>query len=276
MDEHDLVTLDVERIVAEPSPERTWAILSEVFLTEPDFATNTRKTYGYALGQWRSWVERFPPLPHPWDVELEAYAGFARELERLQRSVATRKARLSFLLSWARWLSTWFGDRMAVSMDQVKYVTRLTRTRRQAVVTPTPWAHQQRLLKAASEHSPRAAVVVQLHLLAGLRVSEIAAARTRHVTQDFSEGGRMLKVEASKRERTRTVPLVPRTVRAIEEHLAEREFGWRHDVPLAGQTRTSLVGGTVRERTLQRDLEAVSRCGGCAYNRERAAAWIRD
>ncbi len=80
----------------------------------------------------------------------------------------------------------------------------------------------RRLLDAAETAGPRDHVLVCLLLLNGLRVSEVCTAR---VADLFSERGHRVLVLVRKGGRRDLVPLAPRTLAAVEEHLDERTDG---------------------------------------------------
>ncbi|KWX01335.1 Integrase family protein [Carbonactinospora thermoautotrophica] len=78
------------------------------------------------------------------------------------------------------------------------------------------------LLDAAEAHSPRTAVVVQLLLLLGLRVSELCRARVEDL--GYERGHRVLTVTRKGGRRQRMV-IPPRAIDALERYLAGRDSG---------------------------------------------------
>jgi integrase/recombinase XerD len=83
-----------------------------------------------------------------------------------------------------------------------------------------PEAHT--LLAAAEAHGPRSALVVQLLLLCGLRVSELCSARVEDLGHE--RGHRVLTV-VRKNGKRQTMVLAPRTVEALTAYLAGRATG---------------------------------------------------
>ena len=81
----------------------------------------------------------------------------------------------------------------------------------------------RRFLQAAETAGPRDHALVCLLLLNGLRVSEVCAA---HVTDLSSERGHRVLAVVRKGGRRDLVPLAPRTLAAVEEHLDGRTDGF--------------------------------------------------
>ena len=81
----------------------------------------------------------------------------------------------------------------------------------------------RRILDAAETAGPRDHALVCLLLLNGLRVSEVCTAK---VTDFSSERGHRVLTVARKGGRRDLVPLAPRTLAAVEEHLEERTDGF--------------------------------------------------
>ena len=81
----------------------------------------------------------------------------------------------------------------------------------------------RRILDAAETAGPRDHALVCLLLLNGLRVSEVCTAK---VTDLSSERGHRVLTVARKGGRRDLVPLAPRTLAAVEEHLEERTDGF--------------------------------------------------
>ena len=81
----------------------------------------------------------------------------------------------------------------------------------------------RRFLQAAEMAGPRDHALVCLLLLNGLRVSEVC---TAHVTDVSSERGHRVLTVARKGGRRDLVPLAPRTLAAVEEHLDGRTAGF--------------------------------------------------
>jgi site-specific recombinase XerD len=147
-------------------------------------------------------------------AHVDAYAR-SLEAEGLARaSVARRLSAVSGLFRYAH---------------EEGYISRnpATHVRRPRVGDDSPTLgldldEARRFLDAAATSGPRDHSLVCLLLLNGLRVSEVCTARMEDVAVE--RGHRVLTVER-KGGRRDLVPLAPRTVAAVEEHLDERSDG---------------------------------------------------
>ncbi len=177
---------------------------------------HTRSAYQSDLSCFTSWCARMGI--DPLAVKRVHLDGYARSLEvegLASSSVARRLSVISGLFRYAY-------EEGYVTRDPAVHVRR-PRVGDDSPTLGLDLTEARRFLDAAETASPRDHVLVCLLLLNGLRVSEVC---TAHVTDLSSERGhRVLKV-ARKGGRRDLVPLAPRTLSAVDEHLGGRTDGF--------------------------------------------------
>jgi len=176
---------------------------------------HTRSAYQSDLRCFTSWCARIGI--DPLSVERAHLDGYARTLEAeglASSSVARRLSAMSGLFRYAY---------------EEGYVTRApaAHVRRPRVGDDSPtlgldWTEARRLLDAAERAGFRDHVLVCLLLLNGLRVSEVCTALVSDLS---SERGHRVLTVVRKGGRRDLVPLAPRTLAAVEEHLDGRTDG---------------------------------------------------
>lgn len=102
------------------------------------------------------------------------------------------------------------------------------------------------ILAAASSERDR--LILQIGLLAGLRVSEIVSLRVEHV--DLDSG--ILEVHAGKGDKDRNLPLHPRLVEPLRAWIGERQTGYLFPSRRSGQPHLGV-------RQVQRMVKCVAR-----------------
>ena len=144
--------------------------------------------------------------------------GYARSLEAeglASSSVARRLSVISGLFRYAY-------EEGYVAHDPAAHVRR-PRVGDDSPTLGLDLAEARRFLQAAATAGPRDHALVCLLLLNGLRVSEVCTAQVTDLSSE--RGHRVLRV-ARKGGRRDLVPLAPRTLAAVDEHLEERTDGF--------------------------------------------------
>jgi integrase/recombinase XerD len=175
----------------------------------------TREAYALDLRQFASWCRaRSVALFAVCRADIES---FATELEAIGRARATVTRRLSTIAGFYKYaVEEELLDRSRPRMSAVRgSITSLTRSR---------WTATS-LVRSSSQPGlglPSVHALISLLALNGLRVSEAAGADIEHL--GFERGHRTLTV-TRKGGKVVTVPLAPRTARAIDLAIGERTEG---------------------------------------------------
>jgi integrase/recombinase XerD len=209
---------------------------------------HTRRAYGRDLAHFYAWCDQ-----HRVDVftarrpHIDAYLEWLRASGAKPATIGRRLAAVSGLYEYA-------VDEELVPRNPA---TRVRRPRVGDNVQSTGLSAREAhaLLAAADADGLRAALVVQLLLLCGLRVSEVAAARISDLGHE--RGHRVLTV-TRKNGKQQTMVLAPRTVETLTRYLSDRSDGplvvtatgramdrhaiWRLLRRLAGGTLPHLAG----------------------------------
>lgn len=176
---------------------------------------NTRSAYRRDLAHFAGWCadHQVDPL-RVTRAQLDAYVERQRQDGAAPASVGRRLSALSGFYQYAVDEGVLARNPAArVRRPKVGENVQSTGLSRQEAIT---------LLAAADADGPRSAVVVQLLLLLGLRVSELTGATVADLGHE--RGHRVLTVVRKGGLRQRMV-LPPRTVDALERYLAGREAG---------------------------------------------------
>jgi integrase/recombinase XerD len=175
----------------------------------------TREAYTLDLRQFTGWCRsRFLPLFSVRRADIET---FARELEARGRARATVTRRLSTIAGFYRYaVEEELLDHSPAAhvrrprVDYESHATALDRNEVGALLVAAG-------LGPAAEHA-----LVSLLALNGLRVSEVTGADIEHLGL---ERGRRTLVITRKGGKVVTIPLAPRTARAIDLAIGERTSG---------------------------------------------------
>lgn len=176
---------------------------------------HTRSAYGSDLRCFATWCIQtdIDPLAVQ-RAHVDAYAR-SLEAEGLARaSVARRLSAVSGLFRYAQ-------EEGYLSRNPAAHVRR-PRVGDDSPTLGLDLDEARRFLDAAADAGSRDYALVCLLLLNGLRVSEVCAASVEDVAVE--RGHRVLMV-VRKGGRRDLVPLAPRTIAAVEEHVAERSTG---------------------------------------------------
>jgi integrase/recombinase XerD len=176
---------------------------------------NTRDAYRRDLADWWRWCadHQLDPLQAR-RVHVDAYA---RTLEQQGRAPATVRRRLAVLSSFYRYAV----EEGALGANPLAHVKRPPADDASTTLG-LDRAEAARFLDAAEASGPRDHTLACLLLLTGLRVTEALAADVDELGTDRSH---WVLVITGKGGRGRLVPLAPRTVRALFEHLDEHLNG---------------------------------------------------
>ena len=177
---------------------------------------HTRSAYQSDLRCFASWCSQIGI--DPLVVQRAHLDGYARSLEAeglASSSVARRLSVMSGLFRYAY-------EEGYITRDPAAHVRR-PRVGDDSPTLGLDLEEARRILDAAETAGPRDHVLVCLLLLNGLRVSEVCTAK---VTDLSSERGHRVLTVARKGGRRDLVPLAPRTLAAVEEHLEERTDGF--------------------------------------------------
>ena len=177
---------------------------------------HTRSAYHSDLRCFSSWCARIGI--DPLAAKRAHLDGYARSLEvegLASSSVARRLSVMSGLFRYA-------FEEGYVDRNPAVHVRR-PRVGDDSPTLGLDLVEARRLLQAAETASPRDHVLVCLLLLNGLRVSEVCMVQVTDLS--FERGHRVLTVDR-KGGRRDLVPLAPRTLAAVEEHLEERTDGF--------------------------------------------------
>lgn len=176
---------------------------------------NTRAAYRRDLTHYGTWCAQ-----HGVDIltatraHVDAYVDAQHQEEVAASTIARRLSSLSGFYTYA-------VDEAVITRNPV------VRARRPKVGENTQSTGLSRadalaLLRAGSQHSPRAGAIVHLLLLCGLRVSELVGAQVQDLR--YERGHRVLTVVRKGGRRQRMV-LPPPAVHALETYLVERDEG---------------------------------------------------
>jgi site-specific recombinase XerD len=177
---------------------------------------HTRSAYQSDLRCFASWCVRIGI--DPLAAQRAHLDGYARSLEAeglASSSVARRLSVMSGLFRYAY-------EEGYVDRNPAAHVRR-PRVGDDSPTLGLDLAEARLFLDAAATAGPRDHALVCLLLLNGLRVSEVC---TAHVTDLSSERGHRVLVVARKGGRRDLVPLAPRTLAAVNEHLDTRTDGF--------------------------------------------------
>ena len=177
---------------------------------------HTRSAYHSDLRCFATWCSQggIDPLA----VRRAHLDGYARSLEAeglASSSVARRLSVISGLFRYAY-------EEGYVAHNPAAHVRR-PRVGDDSPTLGLDLAEARRFLQAAATAGPRDHALVCLLLLNGLRVSEVCTAQVTDLSSE--RGHRVLRV-ARKGGRRDLVPLAPRTLAAVDEHLEERTDGF--------------------------------------------------
>ena len=177
---------------------------------------HTRSAYQSDLRCFTSWCARIGI--DPLTAQRAHLDGYARSLEAegpASSSVARRLSVISGLFRYAY-------EEGYVDRNPAAHVRR-PRVGDDSPTLGLDLVEARRLLQAAETASPRDHVLVCLLLLNGLRVSEVCTALVSDLS---SERGHRVLVVVRKGGRRDLVPLAPRTLAAVEQHLDGRTDGF--------------------------------------------------
>ena len=177
---------------------------------------HTRSAYQSDLRCFASWCAGIGI--DPLAVKRAHLDGYARSLEAeglASSSVARRLSVMSGLFRYAY-------EEGCITRDPTAHIRR-PRVGDDSPTLGLDLEEARRILDAAETAGPRDHVLVCLLLLNGLRVSEVCTAK---VTDLSSERGHRVLTVARKGGQRDLVPLAPRTLAAVEEHLEERTDGF--------------------------------------------------
>lgn len=195
----------------------------EIWLGSPDFLKGTRDQYRRVYMSWRTWcllsgVSPFEALRSDVERYALALAEVGNPAAEHPRPLALRS--LNRHLSA---LSSYYRRAVEDGCVEVNPVPqkrrRLTRDSRQPGLKPE---QLRDLIAAADAHSPRAAVLVSLMVLACLRVTEALTARIEDMSYD--DGAHYLRV-TRKGAKEQTVFLPPQVYRRVAAVTAGRREG---------------------------------------------------
>jgi integrase/recombinase XerD len=175
----------------------------------------TREAYALDLRQFATWCRLRPlALFAARRADIEA---FARELEAMGRARATVTRRLSTIAGFYKYAV----EEELLDRSPAAHVRRPGSTTN---LMPSRWTATSSvpLLVAAGLGAPRDHALISLLALNGLRVSEATGADIEHL--GLERGHRTLTV-TRKGGKVVTVPLAPRTARAIDLAIDERTEG---------------------------------------------------
>ena len=229
----------------------------------------TREAYALDLRQFASWCRaRSLALFAVRRADIE---GFARDLETKGRARATVTRRLSTIAGFYRYaVEEELLDRSPAAhvrrprIDYESHAVALDRNELGA------------LLVAAGLGSPAGHALISLLALNGLRVSEATGADIEHL--GLERGHRTLTI-TRKGGKIVTIPLAPRTARALDLAIGERTEGprtgggWTGTAPGGSSARPPAAPGSPRTSRLTRCGTRSSppqfRCRGAAARRAR-------
>ena len=204
---------------------------------------HTRSAYQSDLRCFASWCAGIGI--DPLAVKRAHLDGYARSLEAeglASSSVARRLSVMSGLFRYAY-------EEGYVDRNPAAHVRR-PRVGDESPTLGLDLVEARRFLQAAEAAGPRDRALVCLLLLNGLRVSEVCTALVSDLSSE--RGHRVLTVQR-KGGRRDLVPLAPRTLAAVEEHLDGRTFGF---LVLAND------GGPLNRFQATRAIRRLSRAAG--------------
>lgn len=214
-------------------------------------SANTRAAYRRDLTDFLSFLARIDS--DPFAVGRPGIDAYVTHLDALGRSAATVARRLSALASFY----SYCVDEGVLATSPVERVKR-PRTNNQSPMLGLDRAEARRFLDHAAASGTLEHALTCLLLLNGLRVSEALGAQVEDL--DTEQGHRILRV-TTKGGARRVTPLAPRTVLAVEEHLAGRPTGpllLREGQPLDRHSASRIVGRVAREAGIDKRLTAHS------------------
>ena len=177
---------------------------------------HTRSAYQSDLRCFAAWCTQIGI--DPLVVQRAHLDGYARSLEAeglASSSVARRLSVMSGLFRYAH-------EEGYVDRNPAAHVRR-PRVGDDSPTLALDLVEARRFLQAAETAGPRDHALVCLLLLNGLRVSEVCSA---HVTDVSSERGHIVLIVVRKGGRRDMLPLAPRTLAAVEEHIYGRTSGF--------------------------------------------------
>ena len=215
----------------------------------------TREAYALDLRQFASWCHaRSRALFAVRRADIES---FARELDAMGRARATVTRRLSTITGFYKYAA----EEELLDRSPAAHVRRRSRVDYESHAAAPDRNELGALLAAAGLGSPAVHALISLLALNGLRVSEATSADIEHL--GLERGHRTLTV-TRKGGKVVTVPLAPRTARAIDLAIGERteslvflaKDGRRLDRHGAGRVvrqiaRRAGIAKTVTPRTLR-------------------------
>lgn len=208
-----VVPLETITTVAEVGPTRTERLAAAWLL---GFGPNTRAGYGRDLRAFLGWLEErgLDAL----DVQRAHVVAYARQMAEVDgKAPATVARHLSALGSFYQYLVD----------EDVLERSPVARVRRPRVSSDSPSTGLDRgelttLLAAAKKDGPRSHLFVLLGALNGLRVSEILGIDLEDIGTERAH--RVVRI-TRKGGKKALVPLPPRTVEVLDEHVGERTTG---------------------------------------------------
>jgi site-specific recombinase XerD len=178
-------------------------------------SARTRAAYGSDLRDFVAWCEEHDL--GPLDAERAHVEVYARELERRGRAPATVARRLSTLASFYRYAV----EEGVLDRSPAVHIRR-PRVSQDSPTLGLDRSELVRLLDAADDAGPRDHALVCLLALCGLRVSEACGANVADLEEQ--RGHRILRI-IRKGSIPAVVPLAPRTIAAVDLHVAGRAAG---------------------------------------------------
>lgn len=245
----DTVSDDASRIV--PLADDTYSLrveaLRDVFVRSRK-SPHTREAYHRDITTWLDWcrAEHLDPLN-----ARPAFIGdwIAAHRERGE-SEATLARRVAAVSSWYQYLlREEIVAANPVNLTEKERPT-VSRDRSPSLALSTAQADQL-LTQADRDPNPRTAAIVALLLYTGMRVGEMIAADTNHLTQ---ERGHPVLPITGKGKRKRTIPLPPSVYERLDRYLRARADAWDllPAVTADGPGRSAPLIATVTGRRIQR------------------------
>jgi site-specific recombinase XerD len=189
-----------------------------------DYPPTTRKNYASQLNQWLRWCNQHgldalrTDRHHPRAVRRDHVALYMRQLdEQLGNMPSTIAHKWSTVHSFYSWCLL----EEIVERDPTANVRR-PKVRDQVMRPYLDRMESGRFLAFAEASSPRDYALITLLLLNGLRISEALDANIETIS---SERGHHTMVIKGKGSKIATIPLAPRTHRALLAYIGERESG---------------------------------------------------
>ena len=174
--------------------------------------TRTRSAYQSDLRLFASWCAQTGT--EPLTVQRAHLDLYARSLEAGGLAPSSVARRLSVLTGLFRYAT----EEGYVGRNPAAHVRR-PRVSEDSPTLGLDLDEARRFLDAAEVAGPRDHALVCLLLLNGLRVSEVCTAQTEDISTERGHRVLTLKRKGGRRD---LVPLAPRTMAAVDEHLAER------------------------------------------------------